>query len=350
MNLFSSWRDKDRILLLERLELYMSAGLQLDKALHIVGQGSTKKQRVSMERVRDDVMSGTLVSKSFAKHIGLSKTLSSLIEHGESSGELVRAFTISRTMLEKQGEALKKCISALVYPGVIAIFASLLTIGLVRGVMPQITPMLKSLNVGLPLLTRIVIVVSENMVAYGLYGLGGIFCGVILFIVFYKKVKRFTYMSQYLFTRLPLIGHLLFSYSLSLFLQSLGSLVESGVSVARSYTNTVHTLSLLPLQQSLLKKVPEIEKGIPCGAVLRGISKKIPAYVPSLLLAGEASGTLGTSLLRAASIIDRDMDHSLRRLTSLIEPVMMVGMGCTVGSIALSIMMPIYDISKVLQH
>jgi type II secretory pathway component PulF len=59
---------------------------------------------------------------------------------------------------------------------------------------------------------------------------------------------------------------------------------------------------------------------------------------------------LGTSLLRAASIIDRDMDHSLKRLTSLIEPVMMVGMGCTVGSIALSIMMPIYDISKVLQH
>lgn len=350
MNIFSLWKDKDRILLFERLELYMSAGLPLDKALQIVGQGSTKKQRVSMERVQDDVMSGSIISKSFTKHIGLSKTLSSLIEHGESSGELVRALTISRTMLEKQGEALKKCISALVYPGVIAVFASLLTIGLVRGVMPQITPMLKSLNAGLPLLTRIVIAVSENMVSYGLYGVGGIIFVSILVTILYAKVSKCTYVCQYVFIRLPIIGHLIFSYSLSLFLQSLGSLVESGVSVARSYTNTVNTLSLLPLRWSLLKKIPDIHKGIPCGIVLQGISKKIPAYVPSLLLAGEASGTLGTSLLRAASIIDRDMDHSLKRLTSLIEPVMMVGMGCTVGSIALSIMMPIYDISKVLQH
>jgi type II secretory pathway component PulF len=350
MNIFSPWKDKDRILLLERLELYMSAGLALDKALHITGQGSPKKQRTCMEQVQNDVMSGIPVSKSFTKHIGLSKTLSSLIEHGESSGELVRAFTISRTMLEKQGEALKKCISALVYPGVIAVFASLLTIGLVRGVMPQITPMLKSLNVGLPLLTRIIITISENMVSYGLYGLGGIIFAAILFLILYAKVKPFTYLCQCVFIRTPLIGHLLFSYSLSLFLQSLGSLVESGVSVARSYSNTVNTLSLLPLKHSLLGKVPDIQKGIPCGTILQGVSKKVPTYVPSLISAGEASGTLGTSLLRAASIIDRDMDHSLKRLTSLIEPVMMVGMGCTVGSIALSIMMPIYDISKVLQH
>lgn len=350
MKIFSSWKDKDIILLFERLELYMSAGLPLDKTLNIVEQASPNKQKLSLQRVRSDIMSGTLLSKSFAKHMGLSKTLSGLVEHGESSGELLRALQISRNMLEKQGETIRKCTSALVYPSVIAVFASLLTIGLVRGVMPQITPMLKSLHVALPLLTRIVIAISENMMAYGLYALGGIVGATIIFIIMYTGVKWFKYFCQYLFMRTPIVGHLIFSYSLSLFLQSLGSLVESGLPVARSYGNTVATISLLPLKKSLQNKVPDIQKGVSCGSILGQISKRIPAYVPSLLLAGEASGTLGTSLIRAASIIDRDMDHSLKRLTSLIEPMMMVGMGCTVGSIALSIMMPIYDISKVLQH
>ena len=334
----------------ERLELYISAGLSLDKALHIIGQASTKHQRLCLFRIREDVMSGGLLSKSFAKHIGVSKTLSGLIEHGESSGQLLRALTISRAMLEKQGDASRKCASALIYPSIIAVFASLLTIGLVRGVMPQITPMLRSLNIELPLLTRIVMAVSEHLVTYGLY-VFVVLCGVtVLFVILYGKIKRFRYISQSLFIRVPIIGYLLYSYSLSLFLQSLGSLVESGMSVPRSYTDTVSTLSLIPFQKVLQHNSPDIHKGVSCGLVLAHVSKRIPAYVPSLLSAGEASGTLGASLIRAASIIDRDMDHSLKRLTSLIEPIMMIGMGCTVGSIALSIMMPIYDISKVLQQ
>jgi type II secretory pathway component PulF len=73
-------------------------------------------------------------------------------------------------------------------------------------------------------------------------------------------------------------------------------------------------------------------------------------YIVALVSAGELSGTLGASLLRAANILDRDIEHSLKKLTSLIEPLMMIGLGVIVGSIALSIIMPIYDISKVLQH
>jgi type II secretory pathway component PulF len=76
----------------------------------------------------------------------------------------------------------------------------------------------------------------------------------------------------------------------------------------------------------------------------------MPSYVAPLVAAGEASGNLGKALSRAARILDRELDHSLKRLTALIEPAMMLGMGAAVGSIALSIMMPIYDISKALQH
>ncbi|NCW28743.1 MAG: hypothetical protein EBV83_10740, partial [Verrucomicrobia bacterium] len=94
-------------------------------------------------------------------------------------------------------------------------------------------------------------------------------------------------------------------------------------------------------------EIKNISNGIPLGDIIA--KKKMPQFVAPLIHAGEASGTLGNSLLRASLILDRDIENILRKITALIEPIMMAGMGCIVGSIALSIMMPIYDISKVLQ-
>lgn len=344
------WRRRDVILLLERLGLYTSSGLTIDKVLLIIGQGLSKKYRLSIDKVRSSVVSGSSISKSLETHIGLSKTISSLIGHGESSGGLVRALVMAQRLLEKEDELLKKCMSALAYPIVIGIFASLLTIGLVRGVMPQIIPMLKSLHVQLPLLTRMVMSVSENLISYGLYVLCGAVFVVILSGILYRKMKPFQTVCQYTLIHIPIVGRLVYLYSLSIFLQSSGSLVESGLQIEQAYSNTVHTITLIPLSRLLQAEIPNIRKGIPLGKLLTNRSKLIPPHVPSLALAGQASGTLGSSMIRAASIIDRDMEHSLKRLTSLIEPVMMAGMGCVVGGIALSIMMPIYDISRALQH
>ena len=346
----SKWGRRDLILLLERLELYVSSGLPIDNALKISGQGIPARQQKSIEQVHNDVIAGSLVSKSLAAHIGLSKTLAGLIEHGESSGELVRALGMARKLLEREDELTKKCLSALAYPFIIGIFASLLTIGLVRGVMPQIIPMLKSLHVQLPLITRIVMSISENIISYGLYALIGGIVAIVLFLLLYRKVKLFKKVIHMLIIQMPIVGKLVHFYSLSLFLQSCGALIESGLAVDEAYTDTVNTISLVPLQQKLSEKISYIHKGIPIGSVFLNLSKKTPSYISPLLLAGESSGSLGSSLIRAASIIDRDMEHALKRLTSLIEPVMMAGMGIVVGGIAVSIMMPIYDISKVLQH
>ncbi len=344
------WKKRDVILLLERLELYISSGLVIDKALEIVCTGVSSRQKACIDRVHLEITSGSLLSKSLRNNIGLSATLSGLIEHGESSGELARALTAARRLVEKEDELIKRCTSALAYPVIIAVFSGLLTIGLVRGVMPQIIPMLKSLHVQLPLLTRIVMAVSENITLYGLYILIG---AVLVFLAFsfsYKKLKLFRSACHSVMIRIPIVGSLYYRYSLSLFLQSCGALVESGLQVGHSFANTAATISLIPLYQILLAEIPQVQKGVSVGQVFFNKSRNIPVYVPSLLIAGEASGTLGASFIRAASIIDRDMDHSIKRLTSLIEPVMMAGMGMVVGGIALSIMMPIYDISKVLQH
>jgi type II secretory pathway component PulF len=346
----TQWKRRDILFLLERLELYLSSGLAIDKTLAMISSGMKPSHKKAVADICADVISGQPLSKSFAQSINISKNICGLIEQGELSGRLGQSVAAAHALLEREDELYKKCMSAMAYPVIIGVFSSLLTLGLVRGVMPQIIPMLKSLNVRLPLLTRIVIWFSEHLISYGLYiFLAGIVC-IVLHSIMLKKYGSYRNALHNILIRIPLIGQLVYSYALSLFLQSCGVLIESGVPLTRAYAHTSATVALIPLRHMLEAEVGHMHAGLPLGSILADKTDRIPLFVPSLIMAGESSGTLGVSLKRAAMILDRDTEYALKKLSSLIEPVMMAGMGCVVGAIALSIMMPIYDISKVLQH
>jgi len=341
--------NSELILFFERLSLYIVSGLTLDKTLLVICEGLKEKQKFSIDNIRTGIMSGNLLSEMFRKHLKTSDTISGLVENGENSGRLAEALNYAKQLMEQENELRKKCMSAMAYPIIIGIFAGILTIGLMRGVMPQIVPMLRGLHVELPLLTKIVIALSDGFLLYGLYLFILIIIIPILFFYFYRKNLLFKMFIQKILLRIPITGNLVYIYSLSIFQLSCGSLIESGLGSATSYKKVVQTLSFMPLRYALEREFVSISNGVPISQIMKNI-KKIPLFIPSLMSAGEMSGTLGKVMLRSAEILNKDIEHSLKRITSLIEPIMMVGMGLVVGSIALSIMMPIYSISRVLQH
>ncbi|MFA6315085.1 MAG: type II secretion system F family protein [Candidatus Paceibacterota bacterium] len=344
----SKWNRRNIIFLLERLELYIGAGLTIDRALDLCKRGIPKKHISDLIQIKQEVESGIALWEGLSRFRGLNQTTSDIIKYGESSGQLVSALRNSRSLLEREDELWKRCLSAMTYPVIIGIFSVLMMIGLVRGVMPQIIPMLRSLNADLPLLTRIVMFFSEEIVSRGHFILIGI---TILFFItryHYKRFIKIKNIFHHFLLGIPIIGSLIFNYALTVFLRSMGSLIETGSSVGQAYQDTSASISFIPIRTYFVPKSELLSQGIVLGDIIVG--KKIPAYIGALLVAGEASGTLGFSIGRAASILDRDIENSLKRLTALIEPVMMAGMGIMVGAIALSIMMPIYDISKVLQR
>ncbi len=338
------------MLFMERLELYISAGLSLDKALSVVEQGMSSGRRVQVQKIHDDITGGSTLSVSLASVIGVPPLFVGIIRQGEGTGGLASSLAMARRLMEQQDDIKKKILSALAYPAIIGTFALLLTIGLVKGIMPQIIPMLKGLNVELPLLTRIVMAISENITTYGVYGCLGVILAFGTATVLYKKFYRFRKGVHRSLAYIPLVGSLSRTLALSVFFRSCGSLIDSGISAVAAYAQAAAAIPLIQLAEAIQAEGMRVAKGLPLGSVIGHVSVKIPSYIPPLLLAGEASGTLGASLVRAADIIDRDIDHSLKRLTALIEPTMMAGMGGVVGAIALSIMMPIYDISRALQH
>jgi type II secretory pathway component PulF len=125
-------------------------------------------------------------------------------------------------------------------------------------------------------------------------------------------------------------------------------MVGSGLSVTESYSDVVKVISFLPLKRVLAARITDLEGGMPLHKVLN--AKKVPEHVIAMVLAGESTGMLGDALIRSANVIDVDLSGRLKRLTALIEPLMMIVIGGIVGSISLSIMMPIYEMSKILQH
>lgn len=342
------WNRRDLILLFGRLELYVGAGLTLDKAMSAAGEGLRESHKESIASVRQYIESGSALFKAMKSNIAIPETISGMIEQGQSSGELAKSFGAARILLEREDELAKKCVSAMTYPCVIGVFAFLLTIGLMRGVMPQIIPMLKGLRVQLPLLTRAVIFISDNMLSHGLYGVAVLLIFVAIFKYSYRKSSRFRELAQSFFLHVPIIGRLVLLHSLSLFTRSCGSLIGSGLSAASAYQSAANAVFALPLQRKLISREKIVSNGLSIGTAIADI-KRLPRYVAPLISAGEASGCLGSSLIKSADIIDKDMEHALKKLTALIEPLMMAVMGLAVGAIALSIMMPIYDMSKALQ-
>jgi type II secretory pathway component PulF len=327
--------------------MYVSAGLAIDRALAAAGEGLSKKQSDSLNRIRNAVESGQSLSVALSREIRLPSAIVGLISCGESSGAIAATLKSAHSLMERQDELLKKCLSALTYPTVIGLAAVVLTVGLVKGVMPQIIPLLLGLHADLPILTKIVIAVSQGFTSYGAFLLIGTSLVTGIGIWTYKKSSEARFFVHRISMSTPIVGSLVNRYALAIFFQSMGALVESGMPADAAFAKTAPSVGLLPLRRRLESAAPLVSRGEP---LHEAFGRGMPAYIAPLVAAGEASGNLGKALSRAALILDRELDHSLKRLTALIEPIMMLGMGGAVGSIALSIMMPIYDISKALQH
>ena len=327
--------------------MYMTAGLSVGSALEAMSEKMPKKRCLSLLRIKDSVESGQSLSSALTASGSFPLSLIGLIACGEESGSLAKTLQSCHSLLEREDDLARKCLSAMAYPIIIGIATAILTIGLVEGVMPQIIPLLSGLHSDLPLLTRIVIAVSAVCTRYGVVMFVAALLASAILAILYKKVLLFRAAIHVLVMNIPVMGGLVVSYSLAIFFHSFGSMVEAGMSVTDAYDKASSSFAVIPLRKRFKKKLMPLIRGEPMHSI---VDKSMPQYVGSIIRAGEASGNLGHALVRAAMMLDKDIDRSLKRLTSMLEPALMMGMGSAVGSIALSIMLPIYDISKALQR
>ncbi len=341
---------KSQIQFVQRCAALLEVGISLSETLSIIMR-MEKSSVAIVEKIRNGVEKGISLSKSMMMtNVKFDPTLISMISHGESSGILALSMRQAGEILEKKDELLKKMVGVLIYPTVIALATIGMTLFLVMYIFPKILPLLSSMNVKLPLLTRIIRKIYELLSSYGMGMVFIIVIIIFIFSYFYQKRIKFKSKVQMSLLIIPMAGTVLKKYLVCSYCKSAGMLLESGQTLPAVLVQCAAAISFEPYRRALEISKSEVLRGVPLSVCMRSFEAIFPSEVSDMLSIGERSGTLSSMFHHINRIYEQDIDYLIKHLSSVIEPVLMIAMGLLVGSVALSIILPIYEITSHLNR
>jgi len=345
---------KSQLQFAHRCALLLESGISLPEALLIIMRMESSKKRLALlASLHRGVERGVSLSKSMASsNSKFDSLLSSMISHGESSGILALSLRQAAEILEKGSEVKKKIISALIYPAFIALATGTMTTFLVMYIFPKIMPLFSSMSIQLPLITRIVRKLYELAFAYGLHAVTAVVVLSILFyyIYFQKKHSVFRHRVQMTILTFPILGQMFQKYFMSMSCRSAATLLGSGQSLPVVVEQLAHSSTLDVYHKAWKFVRSEVERGIPLSASLRSVSSIFPSVVPDVLAIGERTGELRSMFHHVSRMYEQELEDIIKHVSSSIEPILMIAMGLIVGSVALSIILPIYEITNHLNR
>ena len=339
---------QDRINLARHLALVIKAGLPVYEGLKIIQEQTESKvlQRVISDLI-DEVNSGKFLADGLQKYQHLfGDFFINIVRVGESSGTLSKNLIYLAEELRRSKELEGKVRSAMVYPLVILVATVAVSGFLTFFVFPKLIPVFASLNVQLPLTTRILLATLSFLKNYGAYVLGGAIALILGVRTLVKNVKPAKYLFHQLLFLIPILSDIMINVNMVNFTRVLGLLLKSGVKIVEALDITSNTFSNMVYRRLLVNSEEEIKKGGQLGVYLAAHKYYFPPLVSGMVRIGESTGNLEDNLAYLAEYYDGEVDSKLHSLTSLIEPLMLLVMGLVVGFVALSIITPIYSISQ----
>ncbi len=339
---------KNQLQFIHQCVLLLEAGISLSEVLSIITSLEKSPRKIQvLEELRKQVESGSSLSRSIGNlKISFDPALLSLISLGESSGILTLTLRQALAMSERGNSIKKKLTGALVYPAFIAAATVLMTLFLVMYIFPKIIPLFSSMNITLPLLTRTVRGLYILLVSYGLWMLGFGFVAFTIFALLYKKKRKVKFQTQLSLLRSPILGIVLQKYFIATDSRSIATLLECGQTLPVIIGQVAEASTLEPYKNSWREIQDTVMRGGQISAILHSKSHIFPKIVPNLLSIGERTGSLTSMFQHVSAIYEEELDNFVRKLGTSIEPVLMIAMGLIVGSVALSIILPIYEITN----
>lgn len=343
--LFERYTTLDRIILVRNLAATIRAGLSIIEALDILIADSTKNiGRSILMTAKINVQNGQQLSETFAYY---SKYFPSIfvgmIKAGETSGQLDKTLGELSQHMTKEYNLLKKVKSALTYPAILLTASIGIVIMLLTFVLPRLTKTFSQSNVELPFLTKVLMNLSK-LITYNFWLDFLVLGGLVWFFVYFRKTilgKRF---FSFLAFNIPVSRNLIKKIVLVRLTRTLGSLIASGLPISESLALTAKAVGNERYEKTLVAADNDIRNGQPLSDTLRKYPELFPRFLTSLVAVGERTGTLEEVLKTFADFYDDDVDSALKDLTTFLEPLLLLLMGLIVGMIALSILMPIYQL------
>jgi type IV pilus assembly protein PilC len=342
-------KTRDIVIFTRQFATMINAGLPLVQSLNILAAQTENKALAEVTRaVVYDVESGNTLADAFSKHPkAFAPLYVNMVAAGEAGGILDTILLRLATFLEKNDALVRKVKGAMVYPGVIICVAMLAISILLIFVIPTFQSMFASVNLELPLPTRIVIGLSNFLVHFWwaiIMAIGGTVFGIKSY--YATPAGRLQIDSALL--KAPVLGDVIRKSAVSRFTRTLGTLVSSGVSILEGLEITAKTAGNQVVHDAVMESRQSIAGGETIAAPLEK-SKVFPPMVISMIAVGEQTGGLDEMLSKIADFYDEEVDVAVSALMSLMEPAMIVILGVIVGGMVIAMYLPIFDMMNAVQ-
>lgn len=329
----------------------INSGLALLRALFILeNQTQNPKLRGVIGEVRTDVEGGSALSDALEKHPRVfSRLYVSMVRAGEAGGILDETLNRVATQLEAEDSLKRMVKSAMVYPLLIAVFAVLVLTAMMMFIIPIFSKMYADLGSQLPLLTRIMVNISDTMRSiWGVFIFIAI-AGAIYGLIRLKRTPQGTASWDRFKLHVPMgIGEIIQKLAMARFSRTLSTLVSSGVPILQAIEITGDTAGNVVVSDAMSKVKASVKEGNPISEPLAKVGV-FPPMVTQMIAVGEETGAVDTMLTKIADFYEDEVNASIKSLTSILEPIMMIGVGGLVGVIVISLYLPIFNLMNVMK-
>jgi len=321
----------------------IEAGVSIVSALLILEEQTDDKVLIpAIVNIRERVESGALLSTAFAQHPRIfGRLYVSMLEAGEASGTLDKILDRLAVQIEKETQIKRKVKGAMVYPTVVLTFASIVLAGMLIFLIPVFSGIFAQLHGHLPMLTQEVVDLSNLLRGYW-FIIFPIIGGSIWGVFRWKRTENGRRLWDRLRLRLPMkIGDVVLKITMARFSRTLATLVGAGVDIVKSLEITGATSGNWVIEEALREVRIRVQEGVPIATPLVD-NPVFPTMVSQMIKIGEETGELEKMLEKVADFYEDEVDTAIASLTSIVEPIMMIGVGAMVGVIVISMYLPMF--------
>lgn len=343
-------KDKDIVVFTRQFATMIDAGLPLVQALDILStQVENKNLARTLSVVKSDVEAGSTYADALRKHPRVfSELYVNMVAAGEAGGILDTILNRLAAYIEKAMKLKKKVKGAMIYPAVVTSVAVAVLAIIMIFVVPTFSKMFASMGGTLPLPTRIIISISNFVGGIGGLLIFGTIVALSVAITQIRRTENGRRATDAILLKLPIFGMILNKVAVAKFTRTLGTLVSSGVPILDGLEITAKTAGNKVIEYAVM----DVRKAVAEGKTLAeplSKAKVFPPMVTHMIAVGESTGALDAMLGKIADFYDDEVDAAVSNLTAMLEPLLMVFLGSTVGFIVVSLYLPIFKMGSLVK-
>jgi type IV pilus assembly protein PilC len=339
-------KTDELVMATRNLSSMLNAGLVLTRSLSVIErQNKNPKLKEILKDLRERINKGdqfNVALKDYPKVF--SDLYVSMVRAGEESGKLAEALHTLATQMERSSTLMKKIKGAMIYPIIVLVIMVIIGFLMMIYVMPSITGTFRKLEVDLPATTKALIAVSDFLNEYTTMSIL-LLVSVVVGFIYLLRTRIGKIVFHYLIVRVPVIGKMVKETNSARTARTLSSLLSSGVDIIGALKITEDVVQNIYYKEIIREAARRVEKGTPLSEVFVERSDLYPVLVGEMISVGEETGNISKMLVEVAEFYENEVEQKTKDMSTIVEPMLMVVIGASVGFFALAMIAPIYSIS-----